>query len=413
SGFVMTLQRKKKVVVKTVMPNKDECEFVILVGSETGTTFDFATRFYNALTNSGKQVFMTELNNYSVYAKAKHLIILTATYGEGEPPTNARKFETLLKTVNQPNKIDFSVVGFGSLEYPNYCEFAIEVDSLLQNKNEFQPVLQLYKIDNSDFTDFQKWAKKWSDAVAIPLKIEAPKQKKKLKQFPFEVIQKTELNIDDTFLLRLKPKRKTKFTSGDLLSIFPPTSSTIRQYSIARLGNEVLLSIKKHEFGRASNYLYTLEKGDILQAAIEPNTSFHFPKNVDSAFLIANGTGIAPFLGMMDEHTNKRIQLLWGGRFSESFNIYENIFQSEKQQNNDLSIQKSLSREAAGEYVQHLVWQHRDAIVNLLRNRGVILICGSLTMQHGVLEVLEQVLVDSDIALDTLVKHGQLKMDCY
>src|SRR5690606_17712070 len=115
SGFVMTLKRRKKVVANAVMPNKDECEFVILVGSETGGTFDFATRFYNALTSSGKQVFMTEMNNYSVYAKAKHILILTATYGEGEPPTNARKFETLLKTVNQPNKISYSVIGFGSL----------------------------------------------------------------------------------------------------------------------------------------------------------------------------------------------------------------------------------------------------------------------------------------------------------
>src|SRR5690606_5744537 len=77
SGFVMTLKSKIKVVVKTVMPNKDECEFVILVGSETGTTLDFATLFYNELINSGKQVLMSELNKYSVYAKAKHLIFIT------------------------------------------------------------------------------------------------------------------------------------------------------------------------------------------------------------------------------------------------------------------------------------------------------------------------------------------------
>src|SRR5690606_26697424 len=68
SGFVMTLKRRKKVSTTSAMPDKNESEFIILVGSETGTTFDFATRFYNALTTSGKQVFMTEMNNYSVYA---------------------------------------------------------------------------------------------------------------------------------------------------------------------------------------------------------------------------------------------------------------------------------------------------------------------------------------------------------
>src|SRR5690606_12126108 len=91
SGFVMTLKRRKKVATSSAMPDKDECEYIILVGSETGSTFDFARRLYNAMNALGKQVFMTELNNYSTYAKAKNLIILTATYGEGESPTNARK----------------------------------------------------------------------------------------------------------------------------------------------------------------------------------------------------------------------------------------------------------------------------------------------------------------------------------
>lgn len=410
SGFVMALKRRKKVVANSVMPNKDECEFIILVGSETGTTFDFATRFYNALTNSGRQVFMTELNNYSTYQKAKHIIILTATYGEGEPPTNAYKFEKVFNNVQKPNKIHYSVVGFGSLEYQDYCKFAVDVDLLLKNRQEFEAFLPLYKIDNSDFTDFQKWVNKWSEQTQIPLNIDLPKQKKKLKQISFEVIHKTELNIDETFLLRLKPKRKSKFTSGDLLSIFPKGSDTVRQYSIARIGNEILLSIKKHEFGQGSSYLFNLKNGDILKAAIEVNPNFHFPKKTNATILIANGTGIAPFLGMMDENKNASIKLLWGGRYKDSSNIYNSFLVSK---NLNISVLKCTSRAKKKEYVQDLVVQQSNFILKTIEASGSIMICGSLSMQHGVLDILEKILTNSEISLDTLINNGKLKMDCY
>ncbi|MGO2359196.1 PepSY domain-containing protein [Mesonia sp.] len=413
SGFVMTLKRRKKVSAASTMPDKDACEFIILVGSETGTVFDFAARLFNALIKSGKLVFLTELNNYSTYAKAKHIIILTATYGEGESPTNARKFESLLKTINQPNKINYSVVGFGSLEYPDYCQFAIDVNSLLQTKNEFQAVLPLYKIDNANFTDFKKWAKKWSEKTETLVFIEPPKQTKKLKQISFEVIHRSELNVDDTFLLRLKPKRKVKFTSGDLLSVFPKGTEIARQYSIARIGSEIVLSIKKHEFGKGSSLLLGLNEGDILKAAIEANTDFHFPKRATSAVLIANGTGIAPFLGMMVEEEKASIKLFWGGRSEESSTIYDGILDIENLKNHNINVLKCFSREKTKQYVQDLVIAQGDVILKSIANGGVVMICGSLSMQHGVLEVLEEIFRSGNITLDELTNNGQLKMDCY
>lgn len=414
SGFVMTLKRLKKEVVKTPISNKNEAEIVLLVGSETATTFSFATRLYNALTLSGKKVLLTELNTYEIYATAKDVIVLTSTYGEGEPPTNARKFEALFSTVKQPNPINYSVVGFGSLEYPNYCGFAIEVDLLLQSNKNFHPVLPLYKINNSDFTDFEKWAKKWSAQREVSLKIEPIKQKKKLKLTSFEVIERTELNIDQTFLLRLKPKRNTKFSSGDLLSIFPNSASTARQYSIAKMGDEILLGIKKHEFGLGSSYLFKLKKGDSVKAAVVENPHFHFPKKTNSAILIANGTGIMPFLGMIAKNKNASIQLLWGGRFKDSETIYNGILESELLINPQLSIHKCTSREQDANYVQDLVVQQTDAIIKSITAGGTIMICGSLSMQHGVLDVLENILrKKSNVTLDILHQNGQLKMDCY
>jgi len=42
------------------------------------------------------------------------------------------------------------------------------------------------------------------------------------------------------------------------------------------------------------------------------------------------------------------------------------------------------------------------------------MICGSLAMQHDILDVLENLLSEyTKIGLDELQHNGQLKMDCY
>lgn len=422
SGFVMFIKRRKKVGVTSTIPDKDESEFIVLVGSETGSTYDFATRLYNALTNSGKKVYLSELNKYSTYAEAKHIIVLTSTYGEGEAPTNAWNFTDNFPDIQQPNHVQFAVVGFGSLEYPDYCQFAIDVDSLLETKEEFQRILPLYRINDENFTDFEKWIKRWNPLIDLSLEVKRPhKKRKKLKQIPFEVVDCTEMNQDDTFLLRLKPKRWTKFTSGDLLSIFPNETDIARQYSIAKIGKEILLSVKKHEFGKVSPYLSTLKKGDIFKAAIESNTHFHFPKKTSSAVLIANGTGIAPFLGMMDKNKKTPINLIWGSRTQQSSHIYDGYFENNitKSTNNGkqeplLKTHRCFSREENKQYVQDLVRQHQDTIVESLENEGTLMICGSLSMQHDVLDILEKILKEKpEITLDMLLHKRQLRLDCY
>ena len=415
SGFAMTLRRRKKVAAISIMPDKDACEFIILVGSETGTTFEFAKRLYTSLHTAGKKVCLTEMNNYSAFAKAKYILILAATYGEGAPTTNARKFETMFPTIKQPNKIRYAVVGFGSLEYPDYCKFAIKVDALLQVHPDFQPLLPLHKINNAAFNDFESWVKQLSVQIDSSLLIQQTEARKRnRKQIPFEVLERTELNVDDTFLIRLKPKKKVRFTSGDLLVIFPEGTMITRQYSIAKMGDELVLSVKKHEFGRGSSYLYQLNKGATIQAAINSNPHFHFSKKSTSAVFIANGTGIAPFLGMITQYAGTTINVFWGGRTIASSAIYNDLLKGVVSQNPKITIHKTYSKEENKEYVQNLVAQQKEIVLKTVQEGGLVMICGSLAMQHDMLDVLERVLTEhAAISLDELRHNGQLKMDCY
>jgi len=415
SGFVMTLKRRKKGKRITKMADKDECEYIILVGSESGTAFDFAQRLYNGLTQVGKKVYLTELNKYSTYEKAKNIIVFTSTYGEGEPPTNARKFPSKFSAIQQPNSVDFSVVGFGSLDYPNYCKFAIDLDKQLAASNNFKQQLPLFKINKADFESFELWMIQLTNKLGFTIPIERLLvKKKKYKKVEFEVIERTDLNVDDTFLLRLRPKSHIEFTSGDLLAIFPMNDGTVRQYSIAKIGNDVLLSVKKHEMGRGSNYLFNLNVDDTIEAAIDANPDFHLLENSKNSIFISNGTGIVPFLGMISKNTTQNTSIFWGGRTVASIGIYSSVLEKEASNHKKLQVFTTFSREGEKQYVQEAVLAQRDLVLKTINLGGTIMICGSLAMQHEVLDVIEKLLEGNDgISFGAFEQSEQLKTDCY
>ncbi|WP_299439745.1 PepSY domain-containing protein [uncultured Aquimarina sp.] len=416
SGFWMTIKRSRRSRLSNGQNNKDECEYIILVGSETGSTFTFANLFRKALLKAGKSVFVSELNSYTTYQKAKHLIVFTATYGKGEPPANAKKFERLFKEIKPINTLQFSVIGLGSLAYPDFCKYAIDVDAILGLHSEFRSILPLQKINNQSLDVFKNWVEKWNDLVGLSLKIDTSEEVRESGYEVFKVANKTPLNTDDTFLLRLHhSKQSLDFRSGDLLSIRPNNDTVARLYSIGKLDGAIVLSIKKHDNGVCSSYLNQLQEGDTIKAMIKPNEEFYFPSFTNDGILIANGTGIAPFLGMITSETsNAKIHLFWGGRTKKSLEIYEDYVKRGRLTKQISSFHVAYSRENDKEYVQDLVSKENDLIANTLQKGGVIMICGSVNMQEEVLDVLERITENKlKIPLSTFLNNKQIRMDCY
>ncbi|GAB1308799.1 hypothetical protein KH5_14820 [Urechidicola sp. KH5] len=60
------------------------------------------------------------------------------------------------------------------------------------------------------------------------------------------------------------------------------------------------------------NILSELKGGDEFKATIQKNEEFHLPINIEHVFIISNGTGIAPFLGMIDEVNANIKSILFG-----------------------------------------------------------------------------------------------------
>ncbi len=414
SGFAITLNRRKNNTKIKNKFSKDAAEYIILVGSETGATFGYAKLLYKALIKEEKTVFISELNKYSNYKKAKHLVVLTSTYGEGEAPANAKHFEKLVNTIPQQKTINYSVVGFGSLAYKGFCKYAIVIDSILQLHQKFKPNIPLHKINNQSFIAFNNWLTSWSENKDIKLQIKNPNTVTNSKKSKlFKVINRSKINADNSFLIELEPTQKTKFISGDLLSVTPKNDPVERLYSIAELNNNIILSIKKHEFGICSNYFNKLKKNDMILAEIKQNKDFYFPTNTKEVVMISNGTGIAPFLGMINNENLKPVKsyLFWGGRTKDAYKTYSDSIDKAFYNKTLSGLYISFSNEESQKkYVQNSILEKIDLISRVLKNDGVIMICGSIAMKNGVMKTLENI---SRSTLNTPLNMNQIKTDCY
>ncbi len=415
SGFAITWKRLANRVKNKY--SAEESRFIILVGSENGTTYRFAQALYQLLLKQGEKAFITELNNYTTYPKAEHLIIMAATYGLGDAPTNARKFAALLKLNPQKQAIKYAVLGFGSHAYADFCKYAFEVNGLLLHQEWATPLVDIHTVNDKSYEEFGIWAKAWSQQSGIPV-TDLPQliktQNRRLETL--QVIASTNsIDTGGTFLIRFQPHKKTRITSGDLLAIYPANDHRERLYSIGLLNKELQLSVRLLEGGLGSGYLYGLKPGQKIKARIIRNEHFHFPKKATAVVMISNGTGIGPFLGMIcqnKQHTP--IHLYCGFRESKSFSIYEQFLHE------NLSVQKltqlhvAYSREGKKHYVSDLVTRDANLIANTLATGGIIMICGSLAMQKDILDLLESIcLKQLGKGVSYYQSRSQVLMDCY
>tara|TARA_Y100000768_G_scaffold42489_1_gene27820 strand:- start:468 stop:1931 length:1464 start_codon:yes stop_codon:yes gene_type:complete len=177
TGFKISVQSTlKRLKVKYLSSEKDS-KYIILVGSEKGNTLEFAKFLSAQIQSFGEKVIIKPLNNYKVYNRAEILIILTSTYGDGDPPSNANNFVPLFKKFNQPKKINYSIIGFGSLKYPKFCAFAVNVDSMIRSFDNFSEIVPLVKVNRRSVVEFNKWIEMWNNSNQTSVKFNPMKIK--------------------------------------------------------------------------------------------------------------------------------------------------------------------------------------------------------------------------------------------
>lgn len=414
SGFCITWKR-----LRNRTKNKyraDESKFIILVGSENGNTFSFASAIHRQLLKKGERSFLTDLNGYTTFPQAEHIIIMTATYGLGDAPTNAAKFKSLLFKHPQLQPVGYSVVGFGSHAYPDFCKFAFEADQLMAAQNWATALTDIHTVNDRSPEEFSLWAEAWSQSIGIQLTTLQLGNANAVQTESFTVEQSTAAsNTDGAFIISLKAKKRLKVTSGDLLAIYPANDHRERLYSIGVVNKQLRLSVRLQPQGLGSGFLHALQQGQKIRGRIINNPHFHFPANAPQVLMIANGTGIAPFLGMICENDSKTPCYLYCGfREQTSFKLYQNVLNDNVTLGKLKELKVAFSREGEKQYVSDLVEKDAALVAGILESDGVIMICGSLAMQKDVMKLLETIcLKKTGKSLSFYRSHDQIRTDCY
>lgn len=66
----------------------------------------------------------------------KTLLIVTSTYGDGEPPDNASEWMSFLKFADELDlsHLQYAVIGLGDTYYPHFCQAAKDFDKYLSER---------------------------------------------------------------------------------------------------------------------------------------------------------------------------------------------------------------------------------------------------------------------------------------
>lgn len=107
----------------------------ILFGSQTGNAKHVAQDIGDAASAKGFAVKVQDLAEYKAanLKNERYLVIVTSTYGEGEPPENAISFYNYLFSKKAPQlpELRYAVLGLGDTSYEFFCKTAQDFDQRL------------------------------------------------------------------------------------------------------------------------------------------------------------------------------------------------------------------------------------------------------------------------------------------
>lgn len=425
TGIVIWWKRYKNSPRITSNASLKSANTIILVGSEGNSTWGFASTLHKALTEQGIPVRTEAMNTFSSkHLNAKHIFILTSTYGDGVAPSSADQFIEKLTKTNFNSAAQFAVLGFGDKQFPHFCAFADTVEEQLRH-NQCALSHPLTKINQQSPQAFKDWGNRIEKKLDIKLTLEHQPEKPNTEYISLTkiVAKSNEVDAQTTILQfelsKTAQRRSTQFKTfraGDLIGIIPPESEIARYYSIASSSDNgfIEICVKVHKHGLCSNYLINLNEGDEIEYFIKENPQFKLNHKATPIVLIGAGTGIAPLAGFARENkSNRPIYLFWGGRNPHSDFIYKDTL-ADLIHNQKLSKTFfAFSRFASRLYVQDKL-KAEAKLLRLLMSQGAqIMICGGPEMANDVRATMNEILSPQGIGVNLLQKEQRYIEDVY
>lgn len=418
--------RSNRPRLRGMMP-ATKAQIVILVGSEGGTTWSFAATLAKALHSAGRSVHLAPLSGFApqTYPSAQQIIVMTATWGDGAPPSSANG--ALARLAQAQPTVPLTVLGFGDRNFPAFCAFATAFDAAARAKG-WVALLPMDRIDRQSPQEFARWGRDLGASLGIPLMIDdQPVAPKSMALSLLSRRDYGEAMQAPTAILRFAlPKSNLwhritgrgfgRFSAGDLLGIVPQGATLARYYSLASGTNDgfIEIAVRKHQGGLCSGQLMALQPGQSVQAFLRPNPDFHPDSSTSPLILIGAGTGIGPLAGFIRSHGGQRQIHLWFGiRHPESDFLYDQELTQWHASGQLTGQHTAFSRGETRQYVQDALRQDAETVRNLIRYGARIMVCGGRGMAQGVHEALSDILAPNGQSTASLKAEGRYAEDVY
>lgn len=197
-----------------------------------------------------------------------------------------------------------------------------------------------------------------------------------------------------------------------------------RDYSIASVPTDGYLDLvvrqlvtSSGELGLGSGWLTThAAKGDPIQIRIRSNAGFHRPEGDCPLILIGNGTGIAGLRAHLRERAlagSRGHWLLFGERNARYDAFFKHELESWRADGTLARLDRAYSRDReCGRYVQDLVRQSADQVLQWVADGAAVLVCGSLTGMAPAVDAELRVAL-GDERVNMLIANGRYRRDVY
>jgi sulfite reductase (NADPH) flavoprotein alpha-component len=141
----------------------------VLFGSQSGNAESIAKRLVKEAKHQGYEATIAALEtaNPSELAREKCALIVTSTWGDGDPPDNAVKFWESLNGASgrMLENLNYSVLALGDTNYEHFCGFGKNLDSRLESLG----ATRIFdRIDCN--VDYEEGAARWQRGVFDALK---------------------------------------------------------------------------------------------------------------------------------------------------------------------------------------------------------------------------------------------------
>ncbi|MGV8841958.1 MAG: PepSY domain-containing protein [Pseudomonas sp.] len=433
SGTLIWWQRRQSLPRFADNCGAQTADTVILVGSENNSTWGFAKTLHDALSHAGQRVHTASMNQLAGdYRRAERLFILTATYGDGDAPASAKQFlARLAKRADKPG-LAFAVLGFGDRQFPQFCQFAKDVQAALLAQG-WPQLLDLESIDRQSSQEFARWGNAVGALLGRDLTLlHTPKRPRTHALQLVERVEYGEQVQAPTHILRFQAAPPTSplswrkclwtdnglpaFEAGDLVGILPPGSALPRLYSLASSAKngQLEICVRKQPDGLCSGYLHGLQPGEQIEAFIQHNPDFRPASGKAPVILIGAGTGIGPLIGFIRNNRGKYpMHLYWGGRNPASDFLYEPELSQYLADQRLTQLHAAFSRVEHGGYVQERIIEDAVPLRELLGTGAQVLVCGGRAMANSVRLALDDVLAPLHLDVLTLKAQGRYREDVY